>query len=380
MTQARPNAIRLRGRNLWFQVHKWIGLLLFLLLIPVSASGSLLVWHGWIDRIENPERYAVSDGPATLPPQRYLESARSRLKTGDRFAAIEFPEAPGRPVMVTVSPDAAGPERAGPPPRYQLWLDPADARVVDQADAREGVLRWLHVFHGSLMITGAGRTIVGWLGVAMLISALSGIWLWLPTTTRWLRGFRWKRGPLVSGNLHHLGGIWMAIPLALLSFTGAWISFPGFFGRIERMVASAPEKGPGAAPDRRARPAAVPRLGADAVLEAARRAAGGGDAAQLRWPTEASPQWRVALRTRGETVELDVDDRAATVAPAPPARSGAALFMRRLHDGNGYNVVWQTIIFIGGLAPALLGITGVIMWLRTRGWRRRASVRRTVPV
>jgi uncharacterized iron-regulated membrane protein len=31
--------------------------------------------------------------------------------------------------------------------------------------------------------------------------------------------------------------------------------------------------------------------------------------------------------------------------------------------------VWQTIIFLGGLIPVLLAITGVIMWLRTRSWR-----------
>jgi hypothetical protein len=34
------------------------------------------------------------------------------------------------------------------------------------------------------------------------------------------------------------------------------------------------------------------------------------------------------------------------------------------------------IIFVGGLAPALLGITGVIMWLRTRNWRKRVAIRR----
>ena len=47
--------------------------------------------------------------------------------------------------------------------------------------------------------------------------------------------------------------------------------------------------------------------------------------------------------------------------------------MRELHDGHSYNIIWQTVIFLAGLAPAILGITGVIMWIRTRDWRRRAG-------
>ena len=44
--------------------------------------------------------------------------------------------------------------------------------------------------------------------------------------------------------------------------------------------------------------------------------------------------------------------------------------MRQIHDGNEMGIVWQVIIFLGGLAPALLGISGVVMWLRRRARRR----------
>ena len=37
-------------------------------------------------------------------------------------------------------------------------------------------------------------------------------------------------------------------------------------------------------------------------------------------------------------------------------------------------VVWQIIIFIGGILPAVLAVTGILMWLRTR--RRREKYRR----
>src|SRR4028119_237184 len=82
------------------------------------------------------------------------------------------------------------------------------------------------------MVPGFGRQIVGWIGVAMLLSSLSGLWLWWPLKGRFSRGLRWKRSPDLSGNLHHQGGFWIALPLAVLSLTGAWISFPAAFAAL----------------------------------------------------------------------------------------------------------------------------------------------------
>src|SRR3546814_1357715 len=88
------------------------------------------------------------------------------------------------------------------------------------------------LLHGHLMIPGVGRQVVGWLGVAMLISCVSGIWLWWPTVGSWLRGLRWRRHRNFDTNLHHLFGFWIAVPLFILSLTGAWISFPKFFAPL----------------------------------------------------------------------------------------------------------------------------------------------------
>ena len=47
--------------------------------------------------------------------------------------------------------------------------------------------------------------------------------------------------------------------------------------------------------------------------------------------------------------------------------------MRRIHDGTGMGALWQTIIFVGGLVPAILAVTGILMWLNVRRGRRRAG-------
>jgi len=37
--------------------------------------------------------------------------------------------------------------------------------------------------------------------------------------------------------------------------------------------------------------------------------------------------------------------------------------------------LWQAIIFVGGIVPVLLGVTGVIMWWRARGWKADLAAR-----
>jgi uncharacterized iron-regulated membrane protein len=53
--------------------------------------------------------------------------------------------------------------------------------------------------------------------------------------------------------------------------------------------------------------------------------------------------------------------------------------MRRIHDGNGMGLVWQIIIFLGGLIPAALAVTGIIMWWRARQWRGDLAARKARP-
>lgn len=56
-----------------------------------------------------------------------------------------------------------------------------------------------------------------------------------------------------------------------------------------------------------------------------------------------------------------------------PRPETTARLMRRIHDGTGMGALWQTIIFLGGLIPALLAVTGILMWLHVRRGRLRGS-------
>ncbi|WP_375401856.1 PepSY-associated TM helix domain-containing protein [uncultured Sphingomonas sp.] len=349
-------------RRTWFSVHKWIGLLLAALIIPVSFSGAVLVWHEEIEHAIHPERFAVTAGPA-IGADAYLQAARGAIGAGDRVSSLAMPR-DGEAAVVSAT---AAPGKGGPPVRTSVYLDPPTARVMAVARSDEGLLRVLHILHGSLYVPGVGRQIVGWIGVAMMLSAFTGLWLWWPAMGRWTRGLRWRRHPNVETNLHHQMGFWIALPLFVLSLTGAWISFPAFFGKLSGEARPA---GGGGRPV----PVATPKSAVADVL-----AAGGGAAVtNIAWPTDRKPAW--TLRTADG--QLSVDDATRVVTHEPAPATGIARLMRQVHDGTGMNIVWRVAIFLGGLIPVVLAVTGVIMWWRARVRRanttRRPRVRAVV--
>ncbi len=355
-----------RLRAVWLQLHKWIGLTLALLIIPICLTGSALVWHDWLDARLEPQRHA-SYGKPVLEPARYEQAAHTVTKQGSRISSLRYLEDNG-PVMVTAvapSPGSARPERTN------IWINPVNGRVIDQASASAGPVRFMHNLHGSLMIPGWGRPIVGWVGLFMVISCLSGIWLWWPLRGSFRTGLRWMRRNTLNANLHYFTGFWVLPPLAMLSFTGAWISFPGFFGNFE----ARPSQGPS---DRsraiQALPLQSPSMDVGEAIAAARFEAPG-RLVSISWPTDRKEEWELGFDVGGKVpAKVEVNDRTGEASLSAARERGETMTrkMRRWHDGTGMGPGWQIIIFLGGIIPALLSITGIIIWSRARAPRQRA--------
>ena len=161
---------KVRLRQLWFQVHKWIGLVLAVLIIPLCLTGSALVWHDWVDTALNPER-SVETAPSRSAGF-YADAARRALRSGETLLSLTYPEGAG-PVLATAA--IEGQRGGGRPVRTLLYLHPSDGHLLDRAGSSEGPVRFMHMLHGSLLIPGVGRQIVGWIGVAMLLSSLTGL-------------------------------------------------------------------------------------------------------------------------------------------------------------------------------------------------------------
>jgi len=417
----------LRVRALWWRLHRWIALALVLLLVPISLSGALLVWHDQLDALIHPGRYAVT-GTELAQPSAYLANAAAALASeasgqrGDSMgaraghspeagssaraalggsvqpAAVRFPAEDGWPVIVM----ARAPRAEGGPPRLvNVYLDPPTARVLDVVDFRASLIGWLHRFHENLTIPEySGRAVVGWAGIGMLILALTGLWLWWPRGGALMAGLRWRRTAHTTANLHHLFGFWLALPLAVVSATGIYLGFPQTARQV--MSSLAPMTPPGQRPGfgavvREARltpeaavsAALMPEPGAQVAViflpiagasTSGRDRARGAEQGSSEVPRENGPRWRVQLRVAGsgEIVTAMVDDASGAVErpPGPLAGDRAASWMRWIHDGSRGGPLWQVAVFLTGIAPAVFAVTGVVMWWRGRRARKAGA---TIP-
>lgn len=375
-------------RELWMNIHLWIGAGLLVVMIPLSISGALLVWHDPIERMVHAERFDVTDSDPTLPPSAYVAAAREAFGERAVPASLRFPAETGEPVTV-VGPMLDAPPVNGRPPQLTAWLDPATAEVTDVANTRQSFFGVLHRLHGSLLIpnTGiewlTGRKIVGWLGWAMTISCLTGLWLWWPRGGSPAKGLRWKRTPMVFDNLHHLLGFWVLVPLLVLSLTGIYISFPttsrAVFG-VEQAAGQRPGGGGGGRGGAPAAPLTATALSIDAVLASARAEAPGASVVSVTLPTEGrEPSWRVQLKAGdAPPANFTVAEADGVVSPDPSGggrpQDPISQWMRNVHYGTDTPFLWQVLIFAGGVIPPVLSVTGLVMWLRRE--RRKAALRR----
>jgi len=359
-----------RPRRLWRNVHLVIGIGAALLLIPIGLSGSLLVWHDALDAVMHPGRYAVSAGPVSAP-SGHAAAALAALGATFLPVVVRYPENTQAPVTVSVRDTTA--ERGARPRLLTVYLDPPTAGVLDVADFRTSFIGVIHRFHENLTIPEYnGRDIVGWAGVAMLVMALTGLYLWWPRNHAWSAALRWQRGAGTASRLHHQFGFWICTPLAVLSLTGIYLGFPQQ-GRaaLSSVAAMSPQQRGGfGAPLLQ-----QTRLTIDQALHAALVSTPDARPAAIFLPTQQGQTWRVQLRQADEVITVLVDDRGgATTASPRLAGDSIAAWIRRIHDASRGGIVWQVVIFLCGIFPTVLALTGVIIWLQRRG-RRAAALR-----
>jgi uncharacterized iron-regulated membrane protein len=89
----------LKLRRIWLQIHKWIGILLTVLLIPLGLSGSALVWDEQLNGLLYPQRHVASEGRPQDLPSLYIEKAKTQLGPDDRIALLQF-GADGAPILI----------------------------------------------------------------------------------------------------------------------------------------------------------------------------------------------------------------------------------------------------------------------------------------
>lgn len=362
-----------RTVRILFSIHAWAGICTGLLLLNVCLSGSVIVFKHEIDRWANPS--------ITARPQVPLQDRASLQQVHDAARASR----PGARVESIWPPDAVTPVhmaflRHPDGSREKLAIRADDAGVIGTVESQLGqYLRSLHVF----LFIGP-RWIVGFLGVVMLVLIATGFVIHRKIfaelfTHRWRQSLR-----TLFSDTHKAAAIWGLVFHLVIAITGAWLGLkPVFVGAWEvvfppvAVAAARPLTASGRSP---------PDL--DQLAAIARARVPGLDVRFISWTQHAdgTPAVRFAgrldehLASNAHVLVAAADGR--VLAALDPRTAGFWMLvdglMEPLHFGDFGGIWLKWLYFILGLSPALLSISGTLLWLDKRreaeaGWAHASN-------
>jgi uncharacterized iron-regulated membrane protein len=360
-------------RRVLFQVHLWSGIGIGLIATVVGISGSAIVYKDSLDRIFTPGLFRTA-GPG---PRHSIDQLLGAVHADHPATRISYVTTPpdGAPWVFYLSP------AHGPAPTHLTlaYYDPTTGRQLGAIGESSGVMNWMAELHFRLLGGTTGTLVNGIGGFLLLLLCITGLVIWWPGRKRLRSGLviEWRaRWPRLNWDLHSVIGFWLSIPLAIEAFTGAYYCFfvpmasalvlllggsvhqwqimsvpPRSSAAITADVAFEPliEKALALHPDCKLRGIASPIAPTDPF------------SVQLDPPhAEDYGQYvQVVFDRHTGALLSDVDSRKQSLAIQ------LVLFIRPLHFGT-FAGQWSRIAWIlVGFAPALLFVTGFIMW-----WRR----------
>jgi uncharacterized iron-regulated membrane protein len=357
-------------------VHLWMGLVMALPIILIGISGSGLLLQREILAYQVPA--ATADGERA-PLAQIIAAAQTAAPENATARSIVMPAYAASPVTINF-------DSGGRPPRSLVHMDPVSLEILGSENNltnRGPVLDVLISAHAFLLLPAwIGFPIVGWLAVAMTFMAVSGIILWWPRKGTWRHAF-WVRkgahGLRFHVELHHVLGFWGSVVLLIMGVSGIYLVFPDTF---RRSVDAVLPTGQTSAIDKQYESGPAP-LHADGALAAALAAMPGTRPIQIQMPPNPDLPFVVHLEPAGFRpklppilVTLNARTGEVNFIDDPTSYSFGDKFLNlqhALHFGIGLGWIWKALVFISGILPLALAITGVVMWLKRR------SVKRLVP-
>jgi uncharacterized iron-regulated membrane protein len=391
-------------RPVLVRLHRWLGVATALFLFVSGLTGAIIAWDHEIDALLNPVFFEAKTAAPALPPlelAKRVEAADPRVQVTYLPLSVE----PGHTVQMMVMP-RTNPATGAPfeVDYNQLAIDPATGDVQARrmwgavSLARIDLMPFLYKLHYTLHLPivggfDVGTWLIGIVGILWFFDSGIALILSFPRVKAWRKSFafRVKRGGYaLTFDLHRSGGVWIWGLLLVVALTSISMNLaepvvrpvvsafskltPSFLGNAE-LVKPGPTGSADATHAQIIAAAArdARREGIDAPLGALyyvpqMQAYGVGffAAGNEHGDVGLGNAW---LYYNGHTGKL-------AGASIPGRGSAGDIFMQAqfpLHSGRIIGIGGRILISAVGIAVATLSITGLMIWLKKRAARRRAS-------
>jgi len=357
---------------LLLKLHRWVGLLVGIIVFVVAVSGSVLVFENDIDRLTHRALLVVTPGPSRVS----LESAVAAVRAANPTAVVSglsLPQAPTHPLILSMK---------GTP--FGASVDPYTGRYLGTWDRTTGLARSIHQLHTRLLAGEGGEKVVGAVSALTFLMALSGLVLWWPRKLFHVKGGRpWRR---VNFDLHNVLGFYSALFIVFITLSGVIIAFEGVTDPLIQKLDKAPP--PGEVFSQAV--AGGRRIGLDEAVRIATGALPGAMATVVNVPAPGKSTFRVIMkfpedRTPAGRSRVAMDQYSGQVLQvvstrAVPLGSRILVLKRSIHTGDIFGPPSQAVAFVVSLMLAGQVVTGFLIWwkpgklaVRPAAVRTRAS-------
>jgi uncharacterized iron-regulated membrane protein len=357
-------------------IHRWVGLVLALIVAAVAVSGGLLLLRGPYERAMYPSLAKPFATPlaaeALAREAAIVASIEERFRHDGGVRTIKFPREGANAFHVYLDDES------------EAFIDPERGDLIARWTWRDSLPAFLFELHAHLLAENAGKTVNGIGALLMLFLTLTGIILWWPRKSGAFRLRRSVPRNVSSGELlrsHAASGAIAAIPILVFAATGAAIVFytpaavalSAMFDHRTPMTPDAvvaPRKG-GIQPwtERLARVRATFPDG-DLVMYSPGRGKNAAQSFRLRLPGEWHPNGRsyVLLNPYAGTVVQSIDARQQGLG----TRIAHAIYP--VHAATVGGVPYLLFTIVGAVGLAWLAIGGAAAWIQKYRATRRATV------
>lgn len=417
---------RLLNRAAWVKIHLYLALFAGFFFALMGLTGSVSVYREELDLLLNPQLFIEQPAGKRQSLDKIMAAVRAEHPNRYGSWTLEMPRSPHG--MITAwydKPRETYFELYAP---LMVSVNPYTAEVVASRFWGQTVTTWLLDLHTQLLLGGFGWNAVGILGLMLMVSIMTGLYLWWPG----LRGVgaalasnvpvlpapaasqadaapvssraiaapvpdrlaahptslavrvRMNAGMIqLAFDLHRLIGLLSAAALLLLAFTGFQLSYPEL---LETLVGSSGlhhgETG------RDIISTAVPNNRPVALEAAEFIARGPFPRAELRrvtTPAGDSGIYRINLRQDSEinhrhpytTVWVDRWSGHIKEVRDPAGFNQGERLMSWLwpvHTGEAFGSTGRMIWFLTGMSLFLLYVSGLLRWLHRHGKVRDREV------
>ena len=372
-------------REVWFQLHWFVGITAGTLLAVIGLTGAILAFEEEILEAINPGvmHIQVEQRPS-LDPQQILLAAQ-RARPDERVASITLKAEPGSTVLVRFAPPKG--ERRGP----EVYIHPYSGALLPEVRG-EGFFQFVDSLHRWLLLPRApGRIVLGILALCLVGLALSGLYLRWPRKKDWRTWLTFNmklRGRSFLWALHAIAGTWALVAYLVVAGTGIYWSFDIVRDTLQDWAGNTAQQArdgggngfvktggtDGLLPAWQTFQATAPGW-ANATIRLPERGRG---PYQLTWVAGDAPHDRARNRMSlgGGDGALIKDERHADLATGQRALTT----IRPLHTGTYFGLPGRIVMMLASLALPGFAITGWLLYLGRRRQKRALARERRLAV